>query len=863
MNIFRKKLKHYYAWWVLACCLAWSPMTYAQTRQLPKVNAAKQQAQRALEARKKAVHDKSKAFLQEKLDPRAPYRQLKAKGKDDLQKRFAILKNIYGESKQEVTGFRLPPLLKFNGLQANLEQHTAQRQGNYPLGIPGDFTRFQVNGGVSVLGIPLKVQGLFTTEQSELRQPMNQFSVGLDIATLQRQLQQRIDARLRKLQQVYNVQEYQQLDKLYKFEQIKEIENFTQNEVRQHLGELQQLEDLKELKNLKDWEKNWQQKLTTKGTAWATKEKTRYYQQLGQKLKSNPTLAKAYTTLGVRPEDLSNPKALEKKLKNKSAALKQQTKQLYEQKKAGLKQKYQGSKGKALKKLNKRLGKFLGRQNLSVSDLKNLYENRDSLAKQAPERLLGYENARILKSFKAGKNKEGLQQLQQAGIISLPTFLAASLQTLTVGTSYPEFTDFTLSGARIDGVGIELQPGQLHLAYYGAKNRVATAANNDYARKLKAYRAGWGKKEGTHLFINHVQGQDDLTTFRGDSVITGIGDTSFFDKPRHNTVWGADAKWRWKQWELEVEFAQSMTTLDLSRENLPATTTHIAEFLQQPLTDQGNLQVGQAYGLRLHYQLGERTTLHGKLERITPGFFSLGVPYFRNDIEGGEVSIEQKFWKNQLTVTPLYGYWHDNLTGRKEMTSLMQEYGLNVSLTPQKWPFMALDYRKHLIENNELNNVEILNVHTGYNYTQGSTQMQTTLTALLQETRTQSEEFNLKNISIRNYTLQQVASFSFPLQASAQLNFLDQKGGREEGKWLTVGGSLTYTFWGVWQNSIKGNYGKNQKEGIKYDWGLESSLTFLNYYTLTIGVEQNKLDTLLPLNNYEELRGKIVLSARF
>lgn len=839
----------------------------AQTRRLPKADQAKLEAQRRLQEKKQAIRDQSKIFLKKKLDPRTSYKKLKAMGKRDIKQRFDILKNSFEDTKKEVKGFKFPQLLKFNGLQADLVREFAQREGNYPLGTPGDFTRFQVNGGISILGIPLKVQGLFTNEQTQFRQPMNQFSVGLDVAVIKRKLERRIQARVQKLKQVYNVTEYRSLDKLYKFEQIKEIESFTQGEVKQHLGELQQLKDLEELKSLDDWQKNWQtkleQKAKTKGDKWAKRQKGKYYQALGKRIKRNPRLAKAYQKLKLSEEDLTNPKALEAKLKKQSTAFKKHAKSTYEGKKAALKQKYAGAKGKAYQKLNQRLGKFLNTENLTMNDLASLYKNRDSLAKKAPERLLGYENMRMLENFKQGNTTEGLKQLQQAGIISVPEFLAMSLQKINLGTNYPQFTDFTLNETRIDGVGVELQPGQLHLAYYGAKNKIAIPGNNEYARRLKAYRLGIGKKEGTHLFVNHLHGQDDPATFRGDSLVTGIGDTSFFDKPRRNVVWGIDARWKWRKWELEAEFAQSLTAMDLSRENLTLAPTQVSQFFSQPITDQGNIQVGQAYALKLHYQLGESTLLHTRLARVTPGFFSLGVPYLRNDIEGWEVSIEQKLWKNQLTIAPFYGRWQDNLTQRKEATSLMQEVGLKLNITPKKLPYLALDYRKNLIQNNELNDVEILNAQAGYAYESGKVQMQTSLSTLLQETYTNLPELNFQHISIRNHTLQQVASFRFPFQASAQLNYLDQKGGREEGKWVAVGGTISYTFWGVWQNTARGDYGQNRKEGIKYNWGFESSLTFLNYYNLTLGVEKTALKTGRLLNDYEEMRAAITLSARF
>lgn len=845
---------------LLICTAGW---VQAQTRQLPKVDAAQQKAQRLLQAKKQAIRARSQAFIQEKFDPRKPYKELKAMGKNDLKERFGILEGIYDQSKQEAKGFRLPSLLKFNGLQAEAMRQVAQRQGNYPLGIPQNFSRFQFNGGVSILGVPLKVQGLFTTEQSELRQPMNQFSVGLDLASVKRQLEQRVNARLQQLKKTYDLSPYQRLDKLYKFEQLKAIEDFSQGEVRQHLNELQQLKDLEELQHLKDWQNNGQTKLKTKGAAWAKQQKTHYYKQLGQKIKRNPALSRAYAQLHLSEADLSNPQALEQKLKKHTEAFKRQAQGVYASKKNALKQKYAGAKGKALQKLNAQLGKFLNTENLSVADLKNLYKNRDSLAKQAPERLLGYENMRILEAFKAGNNTEGLKQLQQAGIISLPEFLAASLQQLNIGTSHPEFTDFTLQNTRIDGLGIELQPGNLHLAYYGAQNKVAILGNNDYARRLRAYRLGWGKKAGNHLYINHLQGQDDVTTFRGDSIVTGIGDTSFFDKPRQNTVWGADLKWQWNGWELEAEFAQSQTVMDLSRESFATNAYNPRQFFSQPIADQGNLQVGQAYALKLHYQWGDHTTLHGKLARVTPGFFSLGVPYLRNDIEGGELSIEQKFWQGQLTVMPFYGRWHDNLTGRKDTTSQMDEYGVNLQWVPQKLPYVSIDYRKNAMHNSQLHQVDILSLQTGYHYTSGNTQMQTSITALLQETQTNLAGFDMQNISIRNYTAQQMASFRAPLQLSGQFSFIDQKGGRETGKWVTIGGSLTYTLWGVWQNTAKGNYGKNQQEGLKYDWGFESALTFLNFYSVSLAIDKTLLDTANPLNNYQELRGSVSLKARF
>jgi hypothetical protein len=97
---------------LLICTAGW---VQAQTRQLPKVDAAQQKAQRLLQAKKQAIRARSQAFIQEKFDPRKPYKELKAMGKNDPKERFGILEGIYDQSKQEAKGFRLPSLLKFNG----------------------------------------------------------------------------------------------------------------------------------------------------------------------------------------------------------------------------------------------------------------------------------------------------------------------------------------------------------------------------------------------------------------------------------------------------------------------------------------------------------------------------------------------------------------------------------------------------------------------------------------------------------------------------------------------------------------------------------------------------------------------------
>ena len=95
-----------------------------------------------------------------------------------------------------------------------MTQQVGRRQGAYPAMAPPTFTQFAFNGSVEAFGLPLAVHSLYSTAQTDGRQPMNRTGVSIDGEALKARLKGRIDERLAALEKITNPGELKDLVKL-------------------------------------------------------------------------------------------------------------------------------------------------------------------------------------------------------------------------------------------------------------------------------------------------------------------------------------------------------------------------------------------------------------------------------------------------------------------------------------------------------------------------------------------------------------------------------------------------------------------------------------------------------------------------
>ncbi|MBD0258506.1 MAG: hypothetical protein ICV83_22550, partial [Cytophagales bacterium] len=675
----------------------------------------------------------------------------------------------------------------------SLTQQVGRRQGAYPAMAPPTFTQFSFHGSVEAFGLPLTVHSLYSTAQTDARQPMNRTGVSLDGEALKARLKGRIAERLAALEKITNPSELKDLEKLTDFYRTHDLK----------------INSTRELESL-----------------------------LREVMPENPT----------------------EKFKEKArSTLRQQRQGLMD----SANRLYADRQKRLVRRVDHKARQRLTSGEMDTVALKWLQHKWDSLQRVDPERLLRYADINTLKALRDGKltPQEGVATLRRLGVLSKGEALLGSIRSFGVGTSYPAYSQYTLRGLPISGFHAELQPGIFYLAYAASKNLTAVPGQRTYARNLQAGRLGVGKPEGNHLIATFLYGRDNQNSFRGDTLIAGVMDTSFYDKPRQNAVLAGQFGLKLKSYlALEGELAGSLTAMNTYA--MDFSSVRVPTLLVRGAADSSLFRSGRAANLKLRSKLGKSTSLTLKAEQIGAGFYSLGAPYLRNDIRGYELKVDHTLFKRQVTLSPYYGKWSDNLSGSRR-TTRMDAYGATVKVTPWKLPYLVVHYARNDMESSlETNQMRGLNVTAGYGYKLGRMQAQTNLSMARQHNHSSNPESAL-NASVTNLTYTQLFTFAAPFSLSGTLSLLDATGIPQSGKWVTYGGTAGYTFRSRWQSSLGFMQGQNQGTGHRQGHYAESRLSLGRCGAIALRVEKNRFRVGDPERDYDELLGSLTLTGRF
>ncbi|MES2732280.1 MAG: hypothetical protein V4714_11040 [Bacteroidota bacterium] len=764
-------------------------------------------------------------------------KSIRNQAKSLYKKRLNVLKNLYQTDSASLRAFKLPTPIKFNSGQASLVQQISQREGAYPIkNAPPTFTRFVFNGSVLAFGIPLRVNALLSTEQSNLRQPMNRIGVDFDRQQWQKKLKNRLDNQIHELEKVAQSDGLKDLDKIYALEDLSKISTKGWDE----FNSIKQgkMSDALENQIKKSAFADSLQKLSA---GWSKKAQ--------RKLESvQDSLFQVYRT--KKDKRLSQWK--DKTSSSTDTILTTKDR-------------------KAMKKTNKKVKKYLETNRIKPEQYQKLKHFRDSLMRSDPERLIAYEKIKMLKKIEEKGLLKSLAELKQFNLLSLSERWLGQVKSFGIGTTYPFYSKYTLRNVPVTGIHAEWQPGLFHLAFIASKNLSIIPTKNTYARDLTAGQLGIGRKEDNHFYFTFLHGKDDKRSLPMDTLINNFQDTSFYQKPRENYLVGTEFKLQLKEWlSTEGEFVHSITAMNTLNREIHG--NEVKSSLFKSTTDTNHIQAGKAYALKLNAQLTTATKITLSSEYINAGFYSLGAPFLRNNLMGMELKLDHSFLKHQITISPKYGRWKNTDADSVKANMPVTSYGLRLKTSFKKLPSLMLDYLSYRTQANNFTNItEAITLNAGHNYTLGNVKNQSTLSISAQSSYFQKGE-QLKKHSVRNILLNHVASFDFPVQLSGQASLLKIDTGQKLENWTIIGGSIAYTFRGNWQSSIGftegsepgAGFGNTQTiRGKKQSRFVESKVAMGRFCTLQMRVESNLFETGEMLRDYKEMRGTFTLSSHF
>lgn len=292
-------------------------------------------------------------------------------------------------------------------------------------------------------------------------------------------------------------------------------------------------------------------------------------------------------------------------------------------------------------------------------------------------------------------SSENSSSRQQLNLLSIsPTWGWGQLH---LGNANMRLSDFTLNGESVLGGGVELHPGVFRFsAAVGRANRAVEGIPGGFpygqpgtfSRSLYAARIGVGRQsrgvgfsQGSFIDLNMLYARDDTA-----SIARALG-----TRAQENLVADLDGKLLLfeKKLRLSGEIAASAHTRDLHNspvqlDSVESKYKSLVKLFDNFFDIRLSTRVGYAYRFAAEWSEPSFGLLAEALT-VSPGFTSLGRPYFQNDRVEYSLAPRLALARNKLQLRAMLGLRRDNLAGEKLSTTRR----LNVDFSFQARPGRA------------------------------------------------------------------------------------------------------------------------------------------------------------------------------
>lgn len=261
-----------------------------------------------------------------------------------------------------------------------------------------------------------------------------------------------------------------------------------------------------------------------------------------------------------------------------------------------------------------------------------------------------------------------------------------------LGTNNMSFSPYTLNGHVFSGVGIEMEPPASHLkisAMYGRLQKaVEYDSTNTYFKSATYERYGYGTK----LIYEQKKYDIGLILFGGkDTYKSLLFKPDFLGiRPQQNFVVSYLVTLRPTKGILfNGEFATSYFTADTRTGSIPqGNMDKLANYFYNY---KESTRKNNAFKIQVGYNI-KKTILGVMIERITPGYQSMGSYFINNDLENLAFNFSHVFLNNKLTIAGNMGTQQDNLNNNKSSTSNRFLGSLNINYLPKENIYTSFNY---------------------------------------------------------------------------------------------------------------------------------------------------------------------------
>lgn len=425
--------------------------------------------------------------------------------------------------------------------------------------------------------------------------------------------------------------------------------------------------------------------------------------------------------------------------------------------------------------------------------------------------------------------KDNIKQQAEAEAKNLPGHLKflSMFKEIGIWETYPNYTEYTVSGVKVKGLDFTFNPGLLYLKATGLANLEAIS-DSVYARNLYAGSIGVGEKDKSHLHFTYMKSFDRENSITPSTGISAMGQSSFIPTPGENTLLGADGKLNLlnERISLETEAVVTVTTRDKLAPKLAA--GDIPSFLENLTNANTSSQYDLMYRIKGVFKLPEtKSNLGVEYKLIGPGFISYGAPGISGKGQMRlKLNLEQEFLNGIILFNGGYEHKNDNVGGLNSITTYTNKYDFKVKLKFDKTANLTVRYIPIRSFNNGPyaeyyeNDLDVLSIVSGYSLSSKDF-IENSMLLITSTKSSDNRPQDSAYFSIVDFTFREDINFKkLPLSLSASMSYNIKSTPVQNTNLTGFGVSGSYTFFNVWNNSLGFNFmnewGTNRKIGLSF-----------------------------------------------
>ncbi len=412
-------------------------------------------------------------------------------------------------------------------------------------------------------------------------------------------------------------------------------------------------------------------------------------------------------------------------------------------------------------------------------------------------------------------------------------WLAGSLRGFELGSCTPKWTPLTLSGARIRGGAVELNPVPVYVAAAVGQARRAVDGRDltglpdsrlhapdsvipTYQRMLYAGRLGLGNKEGSHLYLTGMYVYDDPasiqhtwyngTTDRYDGATPGSDIARVEARPAENFVGGAELNLFLLNGRarLESELAGAVLTPD---NRLPTVCSKsvpdICEHVFHP--NASTLEPDYSFRVRPSVVLSG-VSMYTEVGRVGARHFSLGAPDLRTGLFTYGGGFEAGLARGRVSVAASYEHEDNGLSVLNREKTTLHSGSAGLGLSFAGLPTLRLEYSPRFVRSTSSSeDCHMATLGAGYRFRTGPMSHSPGLSATWQHSSSSGSGTKA------DLTLSHSLGFSFPLSVAVSAGYGWQESEGNVQPHVKASVSPSYTAFRVWKNTL--SYGLSTETG--------------------------------------------------